>query len=119
VLGQNQPGPVTTKTNGGNYFPPSSCMQNDVLHAGGNVGNKINEGEEEFTWHEGGGALLVELLRWPCCGGGRWQCRCSRTAAPNSDVTVSSDGERGSCSSLLLCFLSSSSDTFPFPFVLV
>jgi len=48
--------------------------------------------------------LLVRLLRWRCCGGDRWRCRCSWTAASSSSVTVSSGKERGSCSSLLLRF---------------
>ena len=59
-LGQNQPGPTKEshqcwartslaqhqKTNGGDYFPPSHppiCIT-FVLHAGGNTGNKRNEG---------------------------------------------------------------------------
>jgi len=33
-------------------------------------------GERKVTWRGGGGALLVWLLRWRCCGGGRWRCRC-------------------------------------------
>jgi len=49
--------------------------------------------------------LLVGLLRWWCCGGGRWRCRGSRTAAPSSDAAVSSGGERDSSSSLLSRFL--------------
>ena len=59
---------------------------------------------------------MVWLLRWRCCGGGRWRCRGSQTAAPRSGVTASIGGERGYCSSLLLCFLSSSFNSF-FPFV--
>jgi hypothetical protein len=34
-----------------------------------------------------GSALLFWLLRWRCCGGGRWRCRGSRTAAPSSSET--------------------------------
>jgi hypothetical protein len=51
-----------------------------------------------------GSALLFWLLRWRCCGGGRWRCRGSRTAAPNSNAAVSSGGERGSSASPLLYF---------------
>ena len=61
--------------------------------------------------------MPVRLLRWRFCGGGRWRCRGSRTAAPRSGAAVSSGGERDSCSSLLLRFLSPSSATFPFLFV--
>jgi len=66
---------------------------------------KEMQGGEEFTCRGGGGALLVGLLRWRCCGGDRWLCRGSRTVTPGSGSTVSSGGERGYCSSLLLCFL--------------
>jgi len=69
------------------------------------------QGGEEFTWRGGGSALLVRLLRWRCCGGDRWRCCGSRTATPSS-------GERGYCSSLLLCFLSSSFVLQMFPFIL-
>ena len=34
-----------------------------------------------------GSALLFWLLRWRCCGGGRWRCRGSWTAAPSSSET--------------------------------
>jgi len=103
VLGQNQPGPATTKNQRGDLFSPHppACRTN-VLHAEGNTGNKINEGEGEFTWRGGGGALLVGLRRWWCCGGGRWRCRGSRTAAPSNGAAVSSGGERESSSSPLL-----------------
>jgi len=66
---------------------------------------KEMQGGEELTCRGGGGALLVGLLRWRCCGGDRWLCRGSRTATPGSGATVSSGWERGYCSSLLLCFL--------------
>ena len=51
--------------------------------------------------------MLVWLLRWRCCGGGRWRCHGSRTAAPSSDAAVSSGGERDSSSSPLLYFFRS------------
>jgi len=76
------------------------------------------QGGEEFTWRGEGGALLVGLLRWRCCGGDRWLCRGSRTATPSSGATVPSGGERGYCSSLFLCFLSSSFVFQWFPFTL-
>jgi len=44
-------------------------------------------GERRVTWHRGGGALLVWLLRWRCCSEGRWQCHCLRTTAPSSGET--------------------------------
>jgi hypothetical protein len=73
VLGQNQPGPATTKNQRGELFSPHPpASRTNVLHAGGDTDNKINEGEEEFTWRGGGDALLVVLRRWRCCGGGRW-----------------------------------------------
>jgi hypothetical protein len=50
--------------------------------------------------------LPVRLLRWRFCGGGRWRCHGSRTTAQSSGAVVSSGGERDSCSSLLLRFLS-------------
>ena len=118
-LGQNQPGPVKGthqcwartglahhwKTNrGGIILPPSSCMQNECSASRKKTQTTKKKGEEKCTWCRGGGALLVGLLRWRRCGGGRWRCRCSRTAAPSNNVTVSSGGERGSCSSLLLRF---------------
>jgi len=63
--------------------------------------------------------LLVGLLRWWCCGGGRWRCRGSRTAAPSSGAAVSSSGERDSSSSLLSRFLPYSFVFFSgFPFIL-
>ena len=37
----------------------------------------------------GGG---VWLRRWRCCGGGRWRCLGSWTAAPRSGATLSNDG---------------------------
>jgi len=95
---------------GGLFSPthPPACRM--ILHAGETYATKLSKsgGARRGTWHGGGGALLVRLLRWQFCGGGRWQCRDSRTAAPSSGAAVSSDGERDSCSSLLLYFL------FPF-----
>ena len=104
----------------GNYFPPPIllhadqmfCMQEETQ-----VMKKM-QGGEEFTWRGEGGALLVGLLRWRCCGGDRWLCRGSRTATPSSGATVPSGGERGYCSSLFLCFLSSSFVFQWFPFIL-
>ena len=46
-------------------------------------------GERRVTWHGRGGALLIWLLRWHYCGGGRWRCRGSRTVAPSSGAAVS------------------------------
>jgi len=56
-------------TSGGNYFPPSppACRTLFVLHAGEK--RKCKQlGGRKVTWREGGGALLVWLLRWRCCG---------------------------------------------------
>jgi len=81
------------------------------MHAGETYATKLSKsgGARRSTWRGGGGALLVQLLRW--------RCRGSRTATPSSGAAVSSGGERDSCSSLLLRFLSPSSATFPFIFV--
>jgi len=103
---------------------PSSCMQNrgggdlfspshppvrrTILHVGETYATKLSKsgGARRGTWREGSGDLLVRLLRWQFCSGGRWRCRGSRTAAPSSGAAVSSGGERDSCSSLLwLLFL--------------
>jgi len=54
------------------------CMQEETQVT------KEMQGGEEFTWRGGGGALLVGLLRWRCCGGDRWLCRGSRTATPSN-----------------------------------
>ena len=70
--------------------------------------------------------LLVGLLRWWCCGGGRWRCRGSRTATPNSGAAVSSGGEResfclpfsSSFSFFSLCFVYQRSSPCPLGFVL-
>jgi len=99
---------------GGDYFPPPILLQ-----VGGSYATKLSKsgGARRGTWRGGGGDLPVRLLRWRFCGGGRWRCRGSRTAAPRSGAAVSSGGERDSCSSLLLRFLSPSSATFPFLFV--
>ena len=98
----------------GCYFPPPI-----LLHAGETYATKLSKsgGARRGTWHGGGGDLLVRLLRWRFCGGGRWRCCGSRMAAPSSGAAVLSSEKRDSCSSLLLCFLSSSSATFPFLFV--
>jgi len=122
-LGQNQPGPekknnqqcwaiisLTQQHNwpGGNYSPLllhaerySFCMQEKKQP------KRKQWGGRRVTWHGGDDALLVCLLRWRCCGGGRWQCHGSQTAAPSSGAAVSSGGEWDS-SSLFLHFLSSS-----------
>jgi len=85
------------------------CMQEETRVT------KEMQGGEEFTWCGGGGALLIGLLRWRCCGGDWWLCRGSRTMTPSSCATISSGRERGYCSSLLFCFLSSSSFFSGFP----
>jgi hypothetical protein len=77
---------IKNPTEGGNYFPPPIllhadrmfCMQEETQVT------KEMQGGEEFTWRGGGGALLVGLLRWRCCGGDRWLCRGSRTATPSN-----------------------------------
>ena len=48
---------------------------------------KNNKGEEKVPG-AAEAVLLDGLLRWWCCGGGRWQCRGSRKAAPSSGVAV-------------------------------
>ena len=123
-----------TKRGGGIIFPlPSSCMKNEYRSAyRRNLYRKWSKsgGERRVTWHRRGDALLVWLLRWRCCGGGRWRCRGSRTAAPSSGAAVSSGGERGYCSSIYFSrkpspvsnsssFLSLSLSLFPvcFPFL--
>jgi len=89
------------------------------MHAGETYATKLSTsgGVRRGTWRRGGGALLVRLLCWQLCGGGRWRCRGSWMIAPSSGAAVSSGRERDSCSSLLLHFLSPSSSTFPFLFV--
>jgi hypothetical protein len=89
------------KTRGEELFPPSyppacRCRRNLCWK------QSKSGGEIRVTWHRGGGALLVWLLRWQCCGGGRWRCRGSRMTALSSGATVSSSEERGYCSSPLL-----------------
>jgi hypothetical protein len=56
-------------------------------------------------------------LRWRRCGGDRWLCRGSRTAAPSNNFTVSGGGESGSCSSPLLRSPPLLLLRFPSPFV--
>ena len=87
---------------GGDYFPPPI-----LLHAGGSYATKLSKsgGARRGTWRGGGSDLPVRLLRWRFCGGGRWRCHGSRTTAQSSGAAVSSGGERDSCSSLLLRFL--------------
>jgi len=82
---------------GGIIFPlPSSCIRSACKR---NLYKKWSKsgGERRVTWHGGGGALLVWLLRWRCCSGGRWRCRGSRTTAPSSGAAVSSGEKRGYC----------------------
>jgi len=85
------------KEGGGIIFPhPSSCIRSACKR---NLYKKWSKsgGERRVTWHGGGGALLVWLLRWRCCSGGRWRCRGSRTTAPSSGAAVSSGEKRGYC----------------------
>jgi hypothetical protein len=49
----------------------------------------VMKGGRRITWRGGGG---VWLRRWRCCGGGRWRCLGSRTAAPSSGATPSNGG---------------------------
>jgi len=87
----------------GELFPPSppACRTLFVLHAGEKQRKCKQLGGRKVTWRGGGCALLVWLLRWRCCGGGRCRCCGSRAAAPNSNVTASGGGKKGLCSSLL------------------
>ena len=89
---------------GGIIFPLPSCMQNAVRSACRGKTTKVQTIRgRKVTWRGGGCALLVWLLRWRCCGGGRWRGCGSRAAAPNSNVTASGGGKKGFCSSLLFC----------------
>jgi hypothetical protein len=88
---------------GGIIFPPlflhaerySFCMQEKK-----NSKTQTMKGKKSYLarrrWCIAGLAASLVVLRWRCHG--------SRMAAPNSNVTVSNGGERGSCSSILLLF---------------
>jgi len=76
-------------------------------------------GGRKVTSRGGDGALLVWLLRWRCCGGGRWRFCGSRAAAPNSNVTASGGGKKRLLFFPSPPFSSSSSAAFPFPFGLL
>jgi len=84
--------PSDRRWRGGNYFPPHppACRTLFVLHAKGKKETgAVMKGGRRITWRGGGG---VWLRRWRCCGGGRWRCLGSRTAAPSSGATPSNDG---------------------------
>jgi len=87
----------------GELFSPSllACRTLFILHAREKQRKCKQLGGRKVTWRGGGGALLVWLLHWRCCGGGRWRCCGSRAAAPNSNVTASDGGKKGFRSSLL------------------
>ena len=69
----------SNKDGGGIIPPPPSCMQNVIRYASRRKSyhhrQKTMRGEEGLPGAEGGVALLVGLLRWRCCGGGRWRWR--------------------------------------------
>jgi len=90
VLGQNQPGPATKPTGRGIIPPlPSSCCRTcSACRRNLSRQRSKSGGERRVTWRGGGSALLVWMLRWQCCGGGRWGCRGSRMAAPSAAVLL-------------------------------
>ena len=64
----------------GELFSPHPCMQNAIRSACRE--EKINtrmRGKKSYLVRGGGGLLRF----WRCCGGGRWRCLGSRTAAPS------------------------------------
>ena len=86
--------PSDKKTHGwGNYFPPPLLLHAEryLFCIQEKTNNKMQTMRgRRVTWRGGGGALLVWLLCWQCCGGDRWRCRGSQTAAPSSGAVVSS-----------------------------
>ena len=69
----------------GELFSPHPCMQNAIRSACRE--EKINtrmRGKKSYLVRGGGGLLRF----WRCCGGGRWRCLGSRTAAPSGVVAT-------------------------------